>query len=212
MKNTAYKELKAKIMSGKISPETILVEREISDEYNISRTPVREILWKLASDGLIVKGPSREYTVRKISSEEIFNIYQIREGLEGIAARLACRKGDANFFLALKQIKEKLKEIDIEKNYQKSFLYGRKLHDLIIASACNPFLSEFYKKLINLTAFTRNIAQNTYLIESKSINSHLQIINALEERDEDKSEQCMREHLRLTCQLMVNYFYPNIFK
>jgi len=57
MKNTVYKELKTKIMSGKLLPGSSLVEREISDEYSISRTPVREILWRLASDGLLEQEP-----------------------------------------------------------------------------------------------------------------------------------------------------------
>jgi len=212
MKNTIYKELKTKIMSGKLLPGSSLVEREISDEYSISRTPVREILWRLASDGLLEQEPSRGYIIRKISLEEIFNIFQSREGIEGMAARLACQKGDDKFFSNIKEIRERIKEIDIERNCQEGVFFGRKLHDLIIVTASNTFLSEFYNKLKDLTALTRNITQKSVLIEKKSKESHLAIINALEERDEEKSEYCMREHLRTTCRLMTDYFYPNLFK
>ncbi|RLC38484.1 MAG: hypothetical protein DRH33_04445 [Candidatus Nealsonbacteria bacterium] len=79
-------------------------------------------------------------------------------------------------------------------------------------TASNPFLSQFYNKLRNLSSLTRNITQRSILIEKKSQESHLTIINALEERDEEKSEYCMREHLRTTCRLMADYFYPNLFK
>ena len=212
MKNTIYKELKTKIMSGKLLPGSSLVEREISDEYSISRTPVREILWRLASDGLLEQEPSRGYIIRKISLEEIFNIFQSREGIEGMAARLACQKGDDKFFSNIKEIRERIREIDIEKNCQEGVFFGRRLHDLIINIANNTFLSEFYNKLRNLTALTRNITQKSVLIEKKSKESHLAIINALEERDEEKSEYRMREHLRTTCRLMADYFYPNLFK
>lgn len=212
MKNTVYKELKAKIMSGKLLPGSSLVEREISDEYSISRTPVREILWRLASDGLLEQEPSKGYIVRKVSLEEIFNIFQSREGIEGIAARLACLKGDAKFFSKINEIGKKIKEVDIEKNTQEGVFFGRKLHDVIIYTASNPFLSQFYNKLRNLLSLTRNITQRSILIEKKSQESHLTIINALEERDEEKSEYCMREHLRTTCRLMADYFYPNLFK
>ena len=212
MKNTIYKELKTKIMSGKLLPGSSLVEREISDEYSISRTPVREILWRLASDGLLEQEPSRGYIIRKISLEEIFNIFQGREGIEGMAARLACQKNDTKFFSNIKEIKEKIKAIDIERNCQEGVFFGRKLHDLIITTASNTFLSEFYNKLRDLTALTRNITQKSVLIEKKSKESHLAIINALEERDEEKSEYRMREHLRTTCRLMADYFYPNLFK
>jgi DNA-binding GntR family transcriptional regulator len=212
MKNTVYKELKTKIMSGKLLPGSSLVEREISDEYSISRTPVREILWRLASDGLLEQEPSKGYIVRKISLEEIFNIFQSREGIEGMAARLACQKGDAKFFSKVNEIGKKIKEVDIEKNTQEGVFFGRKLHDLIITTASNTFLSQFYNKLRNLSSLTRNITQRSILIEKKSQESHLTIINALKERDEEKSEYCMREHLRTTCRLMADYFYPNLFK
>jgi len=212
VKNTIYKELKTKIMSGKLLPGSSLVEREISDEYSISRTPVREILWRLASDGLLEQEPSRGYIIRKISLEEIFNIFQSREGVEGMATRLACQKGDAKFFSKINEIRKKIKEVDIEKNTQEGVFFGRNLHDLIITTANNNFLSEFYNKLRDLTALTRNITQKSVFIEKKSQELHLEIINALEERDEEKSEYCMREHLRTTCRLMADYFYPNLFK
>jgi len=212
MKNTIYKELKTKIMSGKLLPGSSLVEREISDEYSISRTPVREILWRLASDGLLEQEPSKGYIIRKISLEEIFNIFQSREAIEGMAARLACLKGDAKFFSKINELGKKIKEVDIEKNTQEGVFFGRKLHDVIIYTASNPFLSQFYNKLRNLSSLTRNITQRSILIEKKSQESHLTIINAIEERDEEKSEYCMREHLRTTCRLMADYFYPNLFK
>ena len=211
-KNTIYKELRKKIISGKLLPGSNLVEREISNEYGISRTPVREILWRLASDGLLEQEPSKGYIIRKISLEEIFNIFQTREAIEGMAARLACQKGDDNFFSNMKEIRERIKEIDIEKNSQEGVFFGRKLHDLIIVTANNAFLSEFYNKLRDLADLIRNITQKSVLIEKKSQESHLGIINAFEERDEEKSECCMREHLRITCRLMTDYFYPHLFK
>jgi len=210
--NTIYKELKKEITSGKLLPGSSLVEREISEKYGISRTPVREILWRLASDGLLNKEPLRGYITKKISLEEIFNIFQTREAIEGMAARLACLKSDANFFSKINEIEKKIKEVDIEKNTQEGVLLGRKLHDVIIDAAGNPFLSQFYKKLEDLSALTRNITQSSILIEKKSQESHLAIIDALEEKDETKSEHCMREHLRITCRLMVNHFYPSLLK
>ena len=136
----------------------------------------------------------------------------LREGIEGIAARLACQKGDAKFFANIDKIKKRIQAIDIEKNTQEGVLFGRKLHDLIIETASNPFLSEFYNKLRNLSTLTRNITQQSISIEKKSQEMHLSILKALEEKNEEKSEHYMREHLRTTCRLLVNYFYPNLFK
>lgn len=211
-RNTIYKELKKEIISGKLLPGNNLVEREISNKYSISRTPVREILWRLVSDNLLEQEPSGGYIIRKISLEEIFDIFQSREAIEGMAARIVCQKGDDNFFSNIKAIRERIKEIDIEKNPQEGVFFGIKLHDLIIATANNAFLSEFYNKLRDLAALTRNITKKSIIIEKKSQESHLVIINSIEEKDEEKSEYYVREHLRITCRSMVNYFYPSLFK
>ena len=211
-KNTIYKELKKDIMSGKLLPGSNLVEREISDKYSISRTPIREILWQLISDGLLEQEHSNGYRVRKISLEEIFNIFQCREAIEGMATRLACLKGNDKFFSKIDEIGKEIKKIDIEKNSWEGVLFGRKLHDLIITTANNPFLLQFYYKLRNITALTRNITEKSVIIEKKSQESHLVIINSLKEKDEEKSENYMREHLRITCRLMATHFYPSLFE
>ena len=210
-KNTIYNELKIEIMSGNLLPGNALVERELCSKYNISRTPMREILWKLASDGLLDQERSKGYSVKKISLEEIFNIFQSREAIEGMAARLACQKGDDDFFSKIIKIGERIQEIDIEKRPQDGIHFGRKLHDLIITTANNPFLLKYYHVLRNITALTSNITKKSISIEKQSQKFHLTIINAIKERDEEKSEYCMREHLRITCRMMIDYFYPNLF-
>jgi len=212
MKNTTYARLKNKIISGKLLPGSIITEREIGVEYGISRTPIREILRKLISEGLINNDHSMGYMVRNISLEEIFDMFQCREAIEGMAARLACQKGDNQFFSAIKELKERLEKINIERNTQEGIIIGRKLHDLIIITANNTFLKEFYHKLRNINSLTRNITQKSVFIEKKSKEAHLAIINSLGEKDGEKSEHYMREHLKVTCSTMVDYFYPNLFK
>ena len=209
-KEIIYNKLKKRIINGEILPGNILTEREICNEYNISRTPVREILWHLMSDGLLKKDPSREYIVTILSLDEIFNIFQSRESIEGMATRIACLKSHENFLTKINNLGEKIKKIDIDKNPQEHVFYGRQLHDSIIAMADNPFLTEFYEKLKDLSALIRNITKNSASIEKKSQEAHLKIINAINKKDEDKSEYYMRKHLKTTCRFIVEYLYPNI--
>jgi len=210
MKKEIYSKMKKEITSGKILPGTSIIEREISEKYSISRTPVREILWHLASDGLLIKDYTGGYVVRKISLDEIINLFQSREGIEGMAAKLSCQKGDRHFFLELDQLSESLKNINIEKDPKGSVFYGRKLHDAIISAANNPFLTDFYKKLRTISSLTRSITKYSSHIEKNSLDSHLKIINAIQEKDEGKAEHYMREHLKVTCKLMIEYFYPSL--
>jgi len=212
MKNSIYQEIKKKIISGEISPGMVLVERDISNKFGLSRTPIREILWNLTSDGLVKKDASGGYFVRKISLDDVINIFQSREAIEGIAARLACAKGDDQFYSDLIKIRDVLEKVDIEKNPQEGVKYGENLHDAIIKVANNPFLSEFYKKLSTISALTRNITKRSVEIEKKSLEFHLSIIKALENRDEEQAEYFVREHLRTTCRLLIDGFFLSPLK
>jgi DNA-binding GntR family transcriptional regulator len=205
-KNDLYKELKLKIFNEEISPGTWLVERELCEKYDLSRTPVREILRVLVSDGLITLEPTKGYSVRKLSFEEIVEIFQARESVEGMAARLSCLRGDQDFLSKIEKIKLQLEQIDIDKDTYLGIETGKKLHNTIIHAARNPILGEFYKKLNNLAALTRNLTKRSVEIERNSRNDHITIATAILEKNEEKSEHSMRKHINGTCLLLTQSY------
>jgi DNA-binding GntR family transcriptional regulator len=83
---------------------------------------------------------------------------------------------------------------------------GSALHDLIAETAKNSLLFEFYQKLKNLAAITRNITKKSVNIEHHSKDEHLELMKAIEEKDSEKGEQCMRKHLRETCRRLVEEY------
>jgi len=207
MKNEkVYQDLKQKIIKEELLPGQWLVEREIGKVYSISRTPVREMLRKLVSDGFLELKPGKGYLVRKLSLEEIIEIFQAREAVEGMAARLACQKGDENFFTRIKKLRQQLEKLDIEENSASGVVLGNELHSAIAEAANNSLVFEFYEKLRNLAALTRNISKKSVGIEKRSKEAHLALMKTLEERDADNSEQYMREHLRSTCRSLVETY------
>ena len=205
-KEDVYKILKKRILEEKLAPGQWLVERDISDSYKISRTPVREILRVLVTDGLVTMEPSKGYFVRKLSIEEIVEIFQAREAVEGMAARLCCLRGDRGFFSRVEGLKTRFGQMDIEKDSSLGVIAGDQLHSAIVEAANNPPILEFYQKLRNLAALTRNITKRSIEIEENSRKGHLAIANAILERNAIKSEQCMREHINSTCLLLTQSF------
>ena len=201
-----YKALKEKIVSEKILPGTWLVEREISEEFSVSRTPVREILRTLATDGLIILEPTKGYSVRKLNFEELVEIFHARESLEGMTARLACIRADDDFLGNIRMIKKQLEEVDIENDPAQGVIIGQSLHDAIVTRAGNSILSEFYNKLFNLTLLTRNLSKVSSDIELSSRRDHIAIAEAILARDENKSEQAMRNHIKSTCRLLTHRY------
>ena len=208
-KQIAYQNLKQRILKEELAPGQWLVERDICRDYEISRTPVREILRMLVTDGIVTLEPSKGYLLRKLNLEEIVEIFQAREAIEGTAARLACIKGDESFFSQIAELGEKFESLDIKNDSSLGVATGNELHDAIIEAADNKLLSEFYQKLRNLLTLIRNITKKSVEIEMNSRNGHLAITKAVQERNEIKSEQYMREHLSTTCRSLVQSYLIN---
>jgi DNA-binding GntR family transcriptional regulator len=106
-KNAVYEDLRQQIVQEKLLPGQWLIERELCETYRISRTPIREILWKLTVEGFLEQEANRGFIVRRLGLEQIFEIFQTREAIEGMAARLACLRGDEAFRSTLCEIKKK---------------------------------------------------------------------------------------------------------
>jgi len=113
-KNTVYEDIRRQIVEEKLVPGQWLIERELCETYSMSRTPIREILWKLTADGFLEQEANRGFVVRRLGLEQIFEIFQTREAIEGMAARLACRRGGEAFHSKLREIKKKIAKANIE--------------------------------------------------------------------------------------------------
>ena len=210
-KQRAYVDIKQRIIREEFRPGQWLIERELSETYGLSRTPMREILRNLVSDGLLELQPAKGYTVRKLSIEEVSQIFQAREAVEGLAAHLACQRRGEKFTRSLGEIKKRLGTVDPEQDTARSVSIGNDLHNLIVETADNFLLNQFYQKLKNLAGLTRNITKQSSLIEKESQQAHLSIVEALEEEGADKAEQLMREHLRTTCRLLLDTFNKDLY-
>jgi DNA-binding GntR family transcriptional regulator len=209
-KQSVYEHIKQQIIEERLAPGHWFVERELCATYCLSRTPIRELLWKLTSDGFLEQEPNRGFIVRKLGLEQIFEVFQAREAVEGMAARLACSKGNESFRSALREIMEKLNTIDPEADPAQASALGRQLHGAIVDAARNGIMVGIYEKLKNLSILTSNITRKSPAIETVSREAHLILINALLEQDEEKSERLMRDHLKVTCRLVVEQFYPGM--
>jgi DNA-binding GntR family transcriptional regulator len=209
-KQSAYEDIRRQILEERLLPGQGMIERDLCDIYALSRTPIREILWRLVADGFLEHESNRGFAVRRLGLEQIFEVFQAREAVEGMAARLACRKGGEAFRSALMEIRRKIEATDVEASPSQGVALGRELHNLVMESSRNAVLSEVYDKLKNLAALTSNITRKSPLIEKASARAHMEIVDTILDADEEKSERLMREHLRETCRHIVEGFYPGM--
>jgi DNA-binding GntR family transcriptional regulator len=207
-----YEDIRRHIAEEKLLPGHWLVERELCETYRMSRTPIREILWKLTADGFLEQETNRGFMVRRLGLEQIFEVFQAREAIEGMAARLACRKGGDAFHSKLRDIRKRIAKANIESDPGLGIALGRELHKAIMEAAHNAIMAGISERLENLTVLTANITKRSPAIEKASADAHLNIINAMLQQDEDKGEHLMRDHLRETCRNVVDQFYPGMLQ
>ncbi len=209
-KDSVYADIHQKIREGQLAPGDWFVERELCEQYGLSRTPMREVLWNLEKDGLLIQTPGRGFRIRKLNLQEIMEIFQAREAVEGMAAYLVSHLSDEAFFEKLKDIRDRLEALDENDLQEEGPKVGAQMHKHIISHARNSILQSYFEKLHLLYSLTVNITRRSQDIEKISRESHLSIMDAIIARDGEKAEKLMREHLRETCRNITKIFYPNL--
>lgn len=191
--------IKTMIFTGELAPGQQIRQEEFARQFGVSRTPLLHALQALKSEMLVESFPNRGMFVRKISIEELKDIFEYREALETMACRLASQR------VRPKDIKT-LHELFVP------FLKKPALADL---RAYQEADQQFHRSIIELSGnrmFPRMIRLgNIYLMSyqkglirppAETLPEHLAIIKALEARAGRKAEKLMRSHLQISIKLM----------
>ncbi|MDR5694517.1 MAG: GntR family transcriptional regulator [Armatimonadota bacterium] len=194
-KEWIYEQLKKDILSDSLHPGEPLVERALVKRFGVSRTPIREVLRRLEQEHLVEVHPNRGVLVRKLTLEDVRNIFEMRLAIEPAAARLAAERHDVH---ELENIHEAFLKVTIQNNpetLQHLVALGADLHDFIARSTRNELFIEISHQLRNLMILIRNMTQQHFDIEKRSYVAHMRIIKALLQRNPVQSERAMRNHL-----------------
>lgn len=195
MKDIAYNKIHQMILSGELSPNEIINESNLAKLLEISRTPVREALQRLESEGYIKTYPNRGSVVNKMDLDDIIKISEMRQALECFAARMACKKLDKNILLKLKAQLEAIPDLDSEEREEEAYLLGRKLHNEILKSTNNELI---IKEVDNVAAQMNRLMQLCRTVENRkyvTYEQHLKLIEDILQGDSDQAEHSMRTHL-----------------
>jgi DNA-binding GntR family transcriptional regulator len=185
-----YARLKSEILRGTIEPGSLLSESKLARRFGVSRTPVREALSLLASDGLITTLPQRGHLVRTISLYEVLDAFRVREILEVEAAGLAVHRISDAEIAYLRELAE-AREGDLPS-------LNHEFHTIIARASGNRILADFIDKLLMLMRrvllFDPHLAGWT----EEGTQEALAICEALAARDEAAAREAMRTHIRNT--------------
>jgi DNA-binding GntR family transcriptional regulator len=194
--NQAYEELKRIILEGQVNPGQKIKEGEIAQALGISRTPVREAINRLEKEGFIEIFPQRGAFVVQFSAKDVFELFLIRENLEGLAAAIAAEKVREASLAKLESCIEGFKEPFTEKDVQRYAREDLKFHQTIVTLSEARRLISLISTLHDHIRIFRLTTRGLSARMKSSLEQHLEIMKALRARNPEEAEQRMRHHIR----------------
>lgn len=189
----AYERLIAEIRTGALRPGDRLTETELAERLGISRTPVREAIRLLETDGLVEHQPRAGARIRRLDLAEVTELYEMRAVLEGTAARFAARAAYDSELAELRAINAEMAAAS--GNPERLYHANRQFHGILLNAARNRFLwrsvEAVQKTLLILGRSTMEEADRA----QAAVAEHAAILDALQTHDGDAAEAAMRRHI-----------------
>lgn len=192
----AYQELKRIILEGRVPPGAKLNEGELARALGISRTPIREAINRLEKEGLVEIFPQRGAFVVQFTEKDVYELFLIRENLEGLAARLAAGKITPASLGRLESCLEGFKEPFREKDVQRYSREDFKFHQTIVLLSDARRLIQLVSALHDYIRMFRLTTLGMADRMKTSLADHGRILEALRKKDPEEAEQGMRQHLQ----------------
>ncbi len=187
--------LRAMIVDGVLLPGERLGERELSERFAISRTPLREALKVLAAEGLVELLPHRGARVTRLSAEDLRHSFELTGALEALAGELACARIDDAGIAAIAALTETMAMHHAAAERSDYFACNQRIHQAIVHAAGNPQLSDMYGVLSRRMRRARYLANVPRSRWDEAMHEHEQILALLRARDGTALGRLLREHL-----------------
>jgi DNA-binding GntR family transcriptional regulator len=188
-----YRRLRRAIVNGEIQGRTRLVESNIARKLGASRTPVREAISRLTSDGLV--SPHSSGGVEVVDTQfELDDIYRIREALEGCAAALAAVRVTDAELAGLRELVEATRNSDPH-DLTSRVRINTEFHQLICAASRSERLIQMVNAYREFFIGEQALGQFTQGASVQALKDHEDILHALRDRDPKRAERLVRRHL-----------------
>lgn len=199
-----YDSLRNAIWEGRFARSERIREEDIAKSLGVSRTPVREALQRLQQRGLLVVRPGRGFAVAQLSNKQIFDLYAMREILEGSAARFAAQHATESEIAILYQLQKQLSNEGHD--LLALVTLNRRFHQHIYEATHNQYLLEMLEVLNDSMALLQNLTVLMPSRHGRSDIEHLRIVRAIEKGDQDGAEKAARHHIQQARKCRLEYF------
>jgi DNA-binding GntR family transcriptional regulator len=186
------------IVEGNLAGDARIPERQLCEMFGISRTPLREALKVLASEGLVDLLPNRGARVRALNSQTLRELFDVMGGLEALAGRLACENMTDDEFAEVERLHHEMYGFYLRGDLHGYFQRNQSIHQKIVAAARNSVLSATYA---NFSGRMRRVRYAANLTRNRdrwgeAVREHEAILDALRRRAGAELSNILFLHLR----------------
>ena len=193
------------IVEGDLEPGAKVPERILSERYGVSRTPLREALKTLASEGLLELLPHRGARVARLTAEDVDQMFPIMGALEALSGELACQNLTEDQFAEIQALHYQMVLHYTRRELKPYFQVNQEIHEKILSASANPLLLQMYQTLSGRIRRARYVANMSSERWSQAVKEHEEMLNALAARDGTALADVLKRHLRNKCETVKSH-------
>ena len=191
-KETAFNQIQQWIIDGTLQPGEKLYDTELARALGISRTPVRESLQLLESQGFVKMFPGKATQVTAVNKESITDLLPPLAALQALSAELAIPNLTEDQLTLLEDTNSHFAKVIESEDYFSALKIDEEFHQIIVNAANNPYI---FSIVDSLQAHVRRLFfHNSIVLTSSSIDEHNEIITLMKERDVENVSSAMRKN------------------
>ncbi|MGW6032991.1 GntR family transcriptional regulator [Gordonia terrae] len=193
LSNVAYEALRGRIVGLELAPGTRLVERDLAVELEVSRIPLREAMQRLQQDGLVVMVPRRGAIVAPFTADDVRDLFDVRESLEVLAARLAAERAEPDGLASLADQLEIARDATTRDDKPAIAAANSRFHAIIVDLAGNPLLENVLGPLEARTQWLFHLTKDRD--PGVQCREHEEMLAAIAANDPDRAAESAFHHV-----------------
>jgi DNA-binding GntR family transcriptional regulator len=215
----AYQQIRNRIISLELKPGMQVNNDALEHELSIGRTPVREALLRLTTEGLLTSVQGRGFFVRQVSLEDVKALFEAVMILERPGVSLAVRRIQSQDIVRLSKINAELESSMAQREFLQVTLRNSRFHRIVHEAVTNEFLTSSlrnldsqYQRLAYLCFSREAHASDLKQHFAKVIADHTELIECFKKRDEAAAVEVITRHVYLFHSRVSQYLYPPVPK
>lgn len=193
LREHAYDELRSRIVNLDLPPGTRLIERDLADDLQVSRIPLREAMQRLQQDGLVVVVPRQGAIVSPFTADDVRDLFDVRESLEVLAARLAAERADQYGLERLAAQLDTARRATERDDKPAIAAANAGFHTIIVDLASNPLLESILRPLEARTQWLFHLTKERDA--SVQCHEHEELLVAITDHDPDRAAASAFHHV-----------------